>query len=1305
MSNKNKILKGLLASAVVAGSAGSAMATPFTVTVNAAGLSWSSAGDAGININDGPNNAAASTNYLKTGAGAFAPASLQDFQASFAPTNQYNLGAGDINLTAADTISLATSEDFTFDGAAATLETMTFNAANKTVTMSQNVTINNGVAVANGAAIADSKMKFGADTVLTLDATGAGKDINATITTGATGQGTLKATGNNTVTLKGSVGATDAALKKVELNTANITAEGDVFAPVEFSGDKILTMNGADAKNIVGAITTNANNQGTLIFNFNSTLANQVGADGNALNSVRVVAAKTLTTTADIYSQEVRFSDADATLALGSAGAGKKVTGTLAANAPDSGVLNVYNGSAVTGNVATVAGSAIKKLSFVEDGTFTVGDANGGNQFNSKGVDFASKNATLAFANATATTMKVGADNVANAQNATITSAVGANVDFTIDVGANNLGADANPVKEINTNAGNLVLSAVGPGNTFVNTVKAKELKLGAGNHKITTLDDAGNAKLVVHANGAKIVKHAAASTAMGGAVGTLKFPANNTLTLDDTISLTANAVDTLGAVQGKIQILGDSTLDLNMAANTKIDSVDFAAIAGAKTLTIAKELGVANGIDLSTANAANLNLSAKLDGAISSTGGANLLTLNFKNEKGTDVKVTGTVSTAGAANALKVVNFDGGNVLFEDASHFRVTEANFTDKADKDTTVTLQKFNGANTVNTAVKTATDGTGIVKLDNDLVVGAGANFMTIGEDGKKLQAIELTADKTITVVDTKIAYVDNIITNTNEKGIVTFAGKHDSIWNIGSAEKAMKSVDIAGDSTVKGAIYAKDIAFGRIANKTLTIEKDGSLNGKTAVLNVGTILVKDGGAIASDVYSMGNNAFVTFEKSGSVTGKLGFDAASALEAVNFIGDKDAVVTISKDITAADVNHVNGGTVKLASDVKLDGAYNLTASTLDLQTHTATVTGATTLGNGESVIKSKLAGQAGSVTGGKLVVNTATAVANTKPTVQVMIDMGDVLPNSSDSLQLISATDANDANTIASIKGFKDSDITVTGNKFGKASMDDKGKITFGRDLSSIVNLVKGADVSVREGVSALANSADSATGDAAKIISNFGAMTDSEQKEASERLFERASTAAATQVTSAVSTAVSGRMSSSVNTNFAATLGAAEGVAAGDNMSSNMGAWASFVGQKGKQSKRKGDAGYTLDMQGGIVGFDTAVNDSTVVGAAVAMSNTTLKHKDDKSGDKVKAKTSMFSVYGSKEFGSNWVGQAMAMFGSTDVTTNEGRKLRTGAANVKATGKYTTMTYALEALGGYRYVLSDVSSVTDRKSVV
>jgi outer membrane autotransporter protein len=135
----------------------------------------------------------------------------------------------------------------------------------------------------------------------------------------------------------------------------------------------------------------------------------------------------------------------------------------------------------------------------------------------------------------------------------------------------------------------------------------------------------------------------------------------------------------------------------------------------------------------------------------------------------------------------------------------------------------------------------------------------------------------------------------------------------------------------------------------------------------------------------------------------------------------------------------------------------------------------------------------------------------------------------------------------------------------------------------------------------------------------------------------------------------------------------------------------------------EQKKNKGVSGYQAKTSGGVVGFDTKANDSLTIGVAGTYVQSDVKMKDISAGNKNKVEVMMFSVYGLQEFNNNLFVQAIASFGSGKVKTKS-KMIETNAQNteivkVNASGKYDTMTYGTEVMGGYNFQVAEGAVLT------
>ena len=146
-----------------------------------------------------------------------------------------------------------------------------------------------------------------------------------------------------------------------------------------------------------------------------------------------------------------------------------------------------------------------------------------------------------------------------------------------------------------------------------------------------------------------------------------------------------------------------------------------------------------------------------------------------------------------------------------------------------------------------------------------------------------------------------------------------------------------------------------------------------------------------------------------------------------------------------------------------------------------------------------------------------------------------------------------------------------------------------------------------------------------------------------------------------------------------------------GVAAGDAVA-KYGAWVSPFCGISSQNSRGGQPGYKSSYYGGVVGFDSLINDETALGLALSYIKTDIKHKDKNAGDKTKADSFIVSAYGTYEITKEWFVQSVATFGHSKI---KNREIRTefGAANIAA-ADYNATSWGAEILTGYNQKIRD-----------
>ncbi|HJD59543.1 MAG TPA: autotransporter domain-containing protein [Rickettsia endosymbiont of Omalisus fontisbellaquei] len=153
------------------------------------------------------------------------------------------------------------------------------------------------------------------------------------------------------------------------------------------------------------------------------------------------------------------------------------------------------------------------------------------------------------------------------------------------------------------------------------------------------------------------------------------------------------------------------------------------------------------------------------------------------------------------------------------------------------------------------------------------------------------------------------------------------------------------------------------------------------------------------------------------------------------------------------------------------------------------------------------------------------------------------------------------------------------------------------------------------------------------------------------------------------------------------------------IAAGDEDNIGTGIWGvPFYGKATQKSRNDGASGYKSKSQGGIIGFDYALSDRVIVGAAYTRADSKLRHQDYKIGDRTKAISDIYSIYGLYNCEtSNFFVEAIGSYGRSRIKNYEKRKVYTG--DQTAIGKFNNTSYSGELLGGYNYLISNLMAIT------
>lgn len=151
-----------------------------------------------------------------------------------------------------------------------------------------------------------------------------------------------------------------------------------------------------------------------------------------------------------------------------------------------------------------------------------------------------------------------------------------------------------------------------------------------------------------------------------------------------------------------------------------------------------------------------------------------------------------------------------------------------------------------------------------------------------------------------------------------------------------------------------------------------------------------------------------------------------------------------------------------------------------------------------------------------------------------------------------------------------------------------------------------------------------------------------------------------------------------------------------GVSSGEDNKSH-GAWFAPVYGIAQQGKRAANPGYVSRYYGGMIGFDTLINEDTTIGFAGSYMRNVVKHKDENQGDKINMDTVSLLLYGSRNLSENLFIQGVTSFGSTYIDNRESRE--TFPSPSIASAKYKSNNFTAEIMGGYTHRLSKNLTIT------
>lgn len=858
--------------------------------------------------------------------------------------------------------------------------------------------------------------------------------------------------------------------------------------------------------------------------------------------------------------------------------------------------------------------------------------------------------------------------------------------EIAIGAGGNNGGAILNFTK----NTGEYKIA------TISSTIAGKGVIKIAHNTEFKNVDAGGNV-------GIKI--------GVGLPVNTLTFDGAKILIIPNGSEIYAQNLTGTADSQGTLTFAGDAIFSAPSTGN----SIQNINVNGAgKTVKILKDLKIDNGA-ITVANNATLEVAGSIANNAANNvnivgGGANQGTLRFTNTAG--ITLTRTVIGQGG-NFLKTIEFAGGNV---DISHANSTVThNTNDFVFSGANAMKVTFNANTSVEAATFRNTNTTGTV---HTVVLGKDQDFngAKLGDGaagGNGLINFQLANAINATLDGATTANGANFTTGgADGTGELEFKGAGITANSAGVDGKSLAKVTFTQSGGIAAGTFAKEVDV--IAGMTATL--GGRVKSDDFKLaNAASKVVFSDGAIVDSVVkaTTANEGLVEFAGGGTLNQNISAAGGNKVAQVLFADDVTKTLTLNADILSVDVK-MRKGIVKLAKDVTVTGT-TLTAAATSFDLGSQKLNASTLAMSGTNNIAFAATVNGNAVTGGQIVVAQGGTLAYAAGTaINVLAqDAGNLRPTggATRTFTLI----AN--NTGTAVTGANTLDITkvnVTNTNpltEWTKQLDANGGLVLVQEDNALEVLTdalgSAATQDQKDNLKALTEAASGT--DAAKVVDMMSNLVDANGKEINGKVTETMNRLTTTTTVtdniagtgSAVSNALGARLDNLAGIQQTGTpvqtreVAAAEtGISAGEE-SARYGVWATPFYNQTTQKARKGAAGYKGTTFGGSFGFDTRANDDLIIGAAVTVANSEMKHKNFKSGDKTKVNSLLFSIYGMQQMTDAWFVNGIATFGTNDVKNNEKRV--SGLTTYDTVrGNYTSMSFNGEVMFGYGIAMQQVA---------
>ncbi|MEY4463719.1 MAG: outer membrane protein [Pseudomonadota bacterium] len=1123
--------------------------------------------------------------------------------------------------------------------------------------------------------------------------------------------------------------------------TGNIGADGNSLATINFETDNDLTVHKAAANATNALFVQNVNtataNTGTLELH-GTTFAINGNIGGN--NALKLV----------ILADDDNGAATNFTLKQGSS---IKAQNISLADAQDN-ILTLEEGTTVTGDIVNTKGVGNGTITLTGNATINGGIgvdiAAGGNIGKAiKNINLGGKNLSyggksIQIVNAPANGITFAANETLTLTNATDPIAINSNIFVTtdkqgiIDASAvtNNqtlkisgaigtIGANNKSLGQLNVGSSKTILDA---GDVAINELvigNNGSVQLAHNTYLITKTTNAANqGKIIVAGDNAAPTTTLSDGTNLGSVANPLSEinfatkagNADSILNIGEGVNLYATNITTTDANTGSFVF---------NAGGTNIVSGTVGGQQGKNFNTVALD----NGTTAQFLGNAIFNGATTIEAASTLQIGGNYTTNNIASADNTGIvqfvnadDITVTLNKqAGAVDALTQITVSGpGNVVINEIGnagndHGVETDTIAFTEASLGASLFLASgtaFDGL-TITSTVKNGTAGNfnvpRVIVTDADSTI---ANGQAIG-DQNNIVGLGLASDNSITV-DATTLYA-GIASVNNNQGTVTLSGgvpnTPGTIYGlgIGNGTPKLKQVTFTTDYNNLGSIIATNaiiedgltVTTGGIAGKdfdgTITL---GSANGNANVIFVDGTNSTSTSTVAT---VKANNGTVTYLGSASV-GNIGA-SDTLVSSVQFKGPAGSLEKLLGNIYSTATNFGNVNLNVASSNVILGGGTTAINGNINLVTNTLAFASGTSTWGSNTSLETDLTVANGNI-GHIVIAENAQVNATTTGTTTINVqDSANANFSGTQTYTLIQGG-ARFNGTLGAPK------FDVTGSnifvKYGliRAANQDY-VLTRTNDATNVVtNAIGSSQFAGAAGIGQNVATFLSETNTAAynNLVNNAKNTTDAANFTGA---IVTDTSAAVTNAQLDVAKDIQAHLGNRVNavrylgTPETAEMAGPEAgavqapVAAGDEAVDNVayGIWAKPFYTDAHQSKKGGVAGYKAKTTGVVIGLDTLANDNLMIGAAIGITKTDIKHQDYKKGDKTDVNGFSFSLYGAQQLVENFFAQGSVIFSLNQVKNKSQRYFFDANGNMSkqiAAGNYDNMTFGGNLTVGYDY---------------